>query len=140
MLKSCFADPGRVSDADIDQYYAPFSVKGARAAFRNVLRNFRFDGLRGRVDSIQAPTLVLWGVADRWIPFAAASGIAQSLQHSAFVVVQDAGHNVQEEQHEDATRSLIAFLQHGLPETPPDLAASHSSAAARSIPSRTRDE
>ena len=124
-LRSCFADPRRVTENDIDQYYAPFAVKGARSALRQVLRNFRFDALQGRLDSVQVPTLVLWGVADAYIPFSASAQIAQGVARSAFIVVKDAGHNVQEEQHEEVTRSLTAFLEHGLPDTPPDLAAGH---------------
>jgi pimeloyl-ACP methyl ester carboxylesterase len=139
-LRSCFADPRRVREADIDQYYAPFAVRGARSSLRHVLRAFRFDGVIGRLDSIQVPTLVMWGAADNYIPFAAAADIAQGVQRSAFIVVPDAGHNAQEEQHDEVTRSLIAFLQHGLPETPPDLAANRSSSGARSTPLQTRDD
>lgn len=139
-LRSCFSDPRRITEADIEQYYAPFAVRGSRSALRKVLRNFRFDGLQGRLNAVQVPTLVLWGATDVYIPFTAAAQIAHEVERSAFIVVQNAGHNLQEEQYDEVTRSLTAFLQHGLPETPADLAASHSSAAARSTPSRTRDD
>jgi pimeloyl-ACP methyl ester carboxylesterase len=139
-LRSCFANPRRVTPADIDQYYAPLVQPRTGFALQQILRDFSFEALRGRLGQLDVPTLVLWGAKDFWIPFTAASQIAQELPRAAFVVVPDAGHNVQEEQHDEVNRSLIAFLQHGLPATPPDLAASRSSSAARSTPSRTRGD
>lgn len=137
-LRLCFADPRRLTDADVDQYYAPLAAPQSRAALRNVLRAFRFDALRGRVAQLQAPTLILWGARDRWIPFRAAADLAGDLPRAAFVLVQDAGHNPQEEQPAEVNRQLTAYLRYGLPEVPPDLAAGRSNAAARSTPSRTR--
>lgn len=139
-LRSCFADPHRVTEADIDQYYAPLVLPRTGDALKRVLRDFRFDALRGRLGALDIPTLVLWGAHDLWIPFESASHLAQELPRSAFVIVREAGHNLQEEQHDEVTRSLIAFLQNGLPATPPDLAAGRSSSAGRSTPSRTRGD
>jgi pimeloyl-ACP methyl ester carboxylesterase len=139
-LRSCFADPGRVTEADIDQYYAPLLQPRTGIALKQILRNFSFEALRDRLRQLDIPTLVLWGAKDFWIPFSAASQIAQELPRSAFVVLPDAGHNLQEEQHDEVNRSLIAFLRHGLPATPADLAAGRSNSAARSIPSRTHGD
>jgi pimeloyl-ACP methyl ester carboxylesterase len=139
-LRSLYADPRRVSEADIDQYYAAVATPGYKAALQQVLRHFSFEALRGRLGALPAPTLVLWGPADRVIPFAAAAGLVQELPRSAFFTVGDAGHNVQEEQPVAVNRFLIDFLRNGLPAVPPDLAAGRSSAAAHSTASRTHDD
>jgi pimeloyl-ACP methyl ester carboxylesterase len=139
-LLSCFADPRRVTEQDVDQYYAPLTRPGTGAALKRLLRDFRFDALRGRLGQLEIPTLVLWGSSDLWIPFTSASQLSQELPRSAFIVVRNAGHNLHEEQHEEVNRSLIGFLQHGLPATPADLAAGRSNSATRSTPSRTRDD
>jgi len=127
-LRFCFADPRRVTTQDIDQYYAPVASPGGRRAIGRVLAEYRFDVLRGNAQRIAAPTLVLWGAAD----------LASELPRAAVSVIRDAGHNPQEEQPEEVNRQLIAYLQHGLPATPPDLAAGRSNAAGRSTPSRSR--
>ncbi len=137
-LRYCFADPRRVTTQDIDQYYAPVAGPGGRRAVARVLGEYRFDALRGSAQRITAPTLVLWGAADRVIAFSNIADLASELPRAAVSIIRDAGHNPQEEQPEEVNRQIIAYLRYGLPETPPDLAAGHSSAAKRSTPSRSR--
>ena len=122
LLKSTYADPDKVSDADVDQYYAPVADPGYGRALRGVLREFRFDALDGRLGAIAAPTLVLWGEEDRWIPIAAGRALAAQLPRSAFLSVRHAGHSVQEEVPDEVNRLIIKFLKEGLPRVPENLA------------------
>jgi pimeloyl-ACP methyl ester carboxylesterase len=138
-LRTCFADPARVAPGDVEQYYAPVPRAEFAAALDGVLRDFRFDALRGRMRELQLPTLVVWGAVDRWVPLEAVTALAGELPRTALVAVPDAGHNVQEEQAGQVNRLLIDYLRDGLPQVPPDLAAGRSSAAGRSTASRTRD-
>ena len=140
LLRYCYADPRRVTTMDIDQYYAPLASAGSRRTMRRVLGEYRFHTLRGTAHRIAAPTLILWGAADRIIAFAHVADLANELPRAAVSVIRDAGHNPQEEQPDEVNRQLIAFLRFGLPATPPDLAAGRSSAAARSTPSRSRGD
>jgi pimeloyl-ACP methyl ester carboxylesterase len=122
-----YADPARVTEQDVDQYYAPLAVPGAGRAFRGVLREFRFDALRGRIDSITAPTLLMWGGADRLIPARIGQAVVSQLQRGAFVLIPGAGHAVAEEAPTEFNRSLIAFLRVGLPAPPQNVAVHLSS-------------
>jgi pimeloyl-ACP methyl ester carboxylesterase len=122
MLRSTYARPDLVTAADVDQYYAPVAEPGYGRALRGVLREFRFDGLRGRLDRLGAPTLLLWGEADRWVPVTVGRAMASELPHSAFVTLPHVGHAMAEEAPALLTHLLIEFLRHGLPRLPPDLA------------------
>jgi pimeloyl-ACP methyl ester carboxylesterase len=122
VLRSTFADPSKVTEADIDQYYAPVADPAFGLALRGVLREFRFDALRGRLAAIQVPCLVVWGDHDRLIPEQLGRELARDLLRSAFIAVPNAGHDVPEEAPDEFNRLLIAFLEHGLPSTPRDLA------------------
>jgi pimeloyl-ACP methyl ester carboxylesterase len=122
ILKSTYADPGRVQRSDVDQYYAPVAEGEFGRALRGVLREFRFDALRGRLQGLDIPTLVLWGEEDRWIPPVVGMELAGQLPRSAFVPVPDAGHSAQEEAPDAVNRSLIAFLKQGVPKAPADFA------------------
>ena len=122
LLKSTYADPRKVREADVDQYYAPVAGPDYGRALRGVLREFRFDGLRGRTGAIQAPTLVLWGEEDRWVPPAVGRALAAELARSAFLTVAHAGHSVQEEVPDEVNRLLLKFLNNGLPRVPENLA------------------
>src|SRR2546425_9794750 len=122
LLKSTYADPAKVREADVDQYYAPVAEPNYARALRGVLREFRFDGLRGRTGAIAVPTLVLWGEEDRWVPLAVGRALAAELARSAFLTVAHAGHSVQEEAPGEVNRLLIKFLNDGLPRVPENLA------------------
>ncbi len=141
VLRSAYADPGKVTEADVDQYYAPVAQRDYGRALRGVLREFRFDALPGRLAAVRAPTLVLWGEQDRWIPPAVGRRLAAELPRGALVVLPGAGHAIQEEAPDAVNHLLITFLTEGLPRVPADLAsrADHSNSSTRSRPSGIRD-
>jgi len=122
VLRSTFADPSKVTAADVDQNYAAVAEPDFGRALRGVLREFRFDALRGRLAAIRVPCLVVWGDHDRLIPERFGRELARDLLRSAFIEVPKAGHDVPEEAPADFNRILIEFLGHGLPATPRDLA------------------
>lgn len=122
ILKTLYADPSRVSEEDIDQYYAPVVEAGFAHSLRGVLEAYRFDSLRGRLEGIAAPTLVMWGAADRVIPATVGRDMVDQLQVGAFVQFPDAGHALPEELPGEFNRTLVRFLASGLPAPPPDVA------------------
>ena len=123
ILRSTFADPRKVTEADIDQYYAPVPGPDYGRALRGVLREFRFDTLGGgRLAAVQTPTLVLWGDADRWIPLREGTRFAKELPRSEFVIVERAGHNAHEESPDQVNRLLLDFLKSGLSRIPENVA------------------
>src|SRR5207247_10791804 len=68
LLRATYFDPGKVTQADVDQYYAPVAQPEYGRALVGVLRQFRFAALEGRLDRIAAPTLARSGAEDRWVP------------------------------------------------------------------------
>jgi pimeloyl-ACP methyl ester carboxylesterase len=122
ILRSMYADASKVTEQDIDQYYAPVGAPDYGQTLRGVLRDYRFDALRGRLSAIQAPTLLLWGTGDRLIPPAVGRRMAAELPRAAFVLVPRAGHAAPEEQPEAVNRLLVTFLKEGLPKVPENLA------------------
>ena len=123
LLRSTYGDPARLTNGDVSQYYAAAAVPRSTVALRGVFREFRFDDLRGRLGRIQAPTVLIWGAQDRWIPLSLGQEMALELANGALVAVPGAGHNVQEERPDEVVPPLLAFLRAGLPRPPGDLAA-----------------
>lgn len=122
ILRSTYADPSKVTEADVDQYYAPVPEPGYGRALRGVLREFRFDTLAGRLGSLQTPTLVVWGDADRWIHLREGSRLASELPRGMFVVVARTGHAAAEESPDEVNRVLLDFLKEGLSRIPENVA------------------
>lgn len=133
IVRSTYADPSNLSDADVDQYYAPVPDPDFGRALRGVLREFRFDSLGGRLGALQTPTLVVWGEADRWIPLRNGSRFVQEMPRAAFVVVPRTGHNAPEESPAEVNRVLLDFLKEGLSRIPENVAwSTPSSRSSRS--------
>lgn len=122
ILRGIYGDGSRVTQQDIDQYYAPIALPNFGRSLRRVLRDFRFDDLQGRVGTILTPTLVMWGTRDRLIPQAIGEAMAAQLPHSALARFQAAGHALPEEDHEAFNRVLIGYLTTGIPVPPRNLA------------------
>jgi len=123
ILRSSFADPHKVTEADVDQYYAPVPDPDFGRALRGVLREFKFDTLAGgRLASVQTPTLILWGDADRLISVRDGSRFGRELPRSEFVLLARAGHNAQEEAADSVNRLLLDFLKEGLSRIPENVA------------------
>lgn len=135
ILRSTYADPSLVTEADVDQYYAPVAQADFGRALRGVLRAYRFDALKGRVDSLRTPTLLLWGRRDPIIPLDFGRRFAAALPRVAFVALPETGHVLPEEAPERVTELLIGFLTEGLPRVPADLARRHPFQARQPSPS-----
>ena len=108
-LRYLVRDDAKVTQERIDEYVAPFLREGALASTRSLLLSRldeRFiDDLRG----ITAPTLVVWGRFDPWLPESHADRFVAAIKGSRKVVL-DTGHMPQEEQPEGVARLLGEFL------------------------------
>lgn len=122
ILRAIYGDPSRVTDQDVDQYYAPIALPEFGRSLRGVLREFSFEDLQGRLGTLMTPTLVMWGTRDRLIPQTIGEAMAAGLPHSALARFQAAGHALPEESPEEFNRVLLGFLKSGIPTTPANLA------------------
>lgn len=127
ILRATYGDPSRVTDQEIDQYYAPIALPEFGRSLRGVLREFSFEDLQGRLGTLMTPTLVMWGTRDRLIPQTIGVAMAAGLPHSALARFQAAGHALPEENPEEFNRVLIGFLKSGLPAAPANLALNRRS-------------
>ena len=124
ILRAIYGDASRVTDQDIDQYYAPIALPDFGRGLRGILHEFSFEDLKDRLGSIMTPTLVMWGTRDRLIPQQIGERMAAELPHSSLARFQAAGHALPEESPEEFNRVLIGYLKSGLPVTPANLALS----------------
>ena len=100
--------PGTFSGADLDRYAAAWSEPGALTAMLNWYRALRRRS-EAPLPRIEAETLVLWGVEDRFLDTALAAEAASRCR-SARVRHLQATHWVQHEEVEAVNAALIAFF------------------------------
>jgi pimeloyl-ACP methyl ester carboxylesterase len=133
-LRQVFHDESRVTPERVAEYLAAVRRPGTSSALRSLGASLagRPGVVARALSRIRAPTLVLWGGDDRWIPLADADRFVAAIPGSRMVVIPDCGHVPQEERPAEVARLLLEFLAespqaHGpataRPRLPPALSA-----------------
>ncbi|MBZ5535684.1 MAG: alpha/beta fold hydrolase [Acidobacteriia bacterium] len=109
LLKS-YADKAKVSDADVEGYYFPFTIKNSAEALRLFLTtsNPNENALFAR---ILAPTLILWGAEDSFIDPSVRDFLHRQVKNSTIEVIEGAGHALMEEKPEAVNQAIIQFIE-----------------------------
>jgi pimeloyl-ACP methyl ester carboxylesterase len=121
LWRKAFFDPdAHVTKALVADKVALAALPGAQAAFLKTLRHFlNFQGflpdtvrpLHAAMPNIQAPTLVIWGHDDRFVPHTHAHVVARLMPEVQVQVWDRCGHTPQIEQAQRFNEVVPAFLQ-----------------------------
>jgi pimeloyl-ACP methyl ester carboxylesterase len=110
-LKTVIADDRLVTPALVDRYTDLLLREGNRGA---TLKRFRTPPedpeVWRRIATISAPTLVLWGDQDPWIPVGDAARFGQDIKGARVIVYTGVGHVPQEETPQQSASDVRAFL------------------------------
>lgn len=119
LSRMLFYDPEAMLISDlVEQYTAPLTERARR---RGVLEAGGriwpkdLDDTVAQVPTIESPTLVVWGEADRVTPPALADRYRREIARSRLVMLPRCGHVPQEERPAEVEEALSAFLD-SLPE------------------------
>jgi pimeloyl-ACP methyl ester carboxylesterase len=105
------ADPSRISNARLDNYYELFNTPAARGSVLATLRaTVDTRPVAAQTSRIQKPTLVVWGRNDRLLPAAVGQRLAREIRGARFELL-DAGHAPQEERPQELADALRRFLR-----------------------------
>jgi pimeloyl-ACP methyl ester carboxylesterase len=110
-LSQVFADGSKVSDERLDEYVVPLSRPGAMAAIRTLVTDPDPMGFPELLGSVKAPTLVIWGRQDRWLPLPQGERLAREVAGARLEVLDPCGHVPQEERPADVLRLIEEFLR-----------------------------
>jgi pimeloyl-ACP methyl ester carboxylesterase len=109
-FKSMAHDPSTVDEETVTDFVNRMRLQNAKYAFMSTLLGIRYaSSLRGRLASIMAPTLILWGDADRMIPVQYAKEFRE-VPNSKIVVIKDCGHTPYVEKPMTFNRIVLKFL------------------------------
>jgi haloalkane dehalogenase len=106
------AEPNASPEA-VDEYWKGFATSERRRAGLNLYKSGDFEKLQpytGLLQSMNVPTLILWGATDDYAPVAGAHRFQKEIPHAELVVVEDAGHFVMEDAPERVGAELARFL------------------------------
>jgi pimeloyl-ACP methyl ester carboxylesterase len=96
-----------------DALIAPWlGAAGKRAFYRQIAQGDErdTDAFESLLGEVAAPTLVVWGEADPWLPASVGRDLAARIPGARFELVAGAGHLVQEDAPQELARLLDAHL------------------------------
>jgi pimeloyl-ACP methyl ester carboxylesterase len=109
LLRSTYGKPSRVTDRDIDEYWAPSQFPDYYRAARALLEEFDWNPIAAeRLTSMPRRTLVILSTADRLIR--GAETPAKAISDATVVTLEGAGHLGIEECAEEFNRMVLGFL------------------------------
>ncbi|MEM9171712.1 MAG: alpha/beta hydrolase, partial [Pseudomonadota bacterium] len=112
-LLEVYADDTQVTDELVQRYFELSLREGNRQAFVDAAGQRRAQPV-DRLWSIAAPTLILWGAQDEWIPVEHAHQFAAAIAHSQLIVYDNIGHLPMEEAPQQSVADTLAFLTGGV--------------------------
>ncbi|MBN2284740.1 MAG: alpha/beta hydrolase [Deltaproteobacteria bacterium] len=113
-LTMVFFNRDLVTDERIDAYYDRLRTVGARdaqtAVARAILQNEAEPYLE-KLSLITAPTLIIWGAEDQWIPVEYGHRFQKDIPGTVLTVIPECGHIPQEECPETTARLIREFVK-----------------------------
>ncbi|WP_280477645.1 alpha/beta fold hydrolase [Nocardia asiatica] len=110
-IRGTFHNKHLVTEEVIDEFYAPFSRPANRAGFLQLWRNLDYRLTDAGLARVTAPTLVVWGGADTWLPVSQADELAARIPNATATVLPNCGHTVHEDCPAQTNPLLTAFLR-----------------------------
>ena len=109
-LEPAYADPSVMTDALATRYHALMRAPGSRQALLQRMEQTVLTDPVPWLRRIQAPTLLLWGDRDAFIPISNAADFVRALPRAQLVTLPGVGHVPQEEAETAALTHLRKFL------------------------------
>ncbi|GAB3200356.1 pimeloyl-ACP methyl ester carboxylesterase [Pontibacter aydingkolensis] len=108
-LKEVYGDDSRLTPEAISLSHDLLLREGNREAFILRMNTVDTDNLP-KLKQVKAPTLILWGEADAWVPAQNASRFLQDIKGSQLKTYAGAGHIPMEELAQETVKDAMQFL------------------------------
>lgn len=106
--------PERLTDEFKEGIVAPYQDReGIVSLVRNAasLNTNHTTTLTDRLGEMQQPTLLLWGVDDRWQPFSTAENLVRDMPNAKLHPMKNCSHWVPQDNPEEFAQATLEFLQ-----------------------------
>ncbi len=117
ILRTLIYNNSFINENIIVNYLTPFRIKNSNKVFLKIIKGF-MNGLnryniKTFLESINIPTLIIWGKNDKWINVDSAYGFNNYIKNSSLEIIDEAGHDSIEEKHQVVNKILIDFINIG---------------------------
>jgi len=112
-VKDVYGDPERITKVNMDRYIHLSLRPGAKQAYASTIamldaKNSKQEPLN--FATITAPTLLMWGEKDIWVPATLSEQWLANISGSTLITYPDAGHVPMEEIPERTLQDALAFI------------------------------
>ena len=105
-----FADDSQLTPQMMQRYHDMMLAPGVRTALLERMRQTRNSDPVSRLQSIKAPTLLLWGEKDAFIPVSNAQDYLKAMPQARLVTLPGVGHVLHEEAPLASVQAVLDFL------------------------------
>ena len=105
-----FADDSQLTPQMMQRYHDMMLAPGVRTALLDRMRQTRNSDPVSRLQSIKAPTLLLWGEKDAFIPVSNAQDYLKAMPQATLVTLPGVGHVLHEEAPKASVQAVLDFL------------------------------
>jgi pimeloyl-ACP methyl ester carboxylesterase len=109
-LRPAYGDPAAMTDARLERYRDMLLAPGVRKAIIQRMKQNILVEPEPFLQSIRAPTLLLWGQMDHVVPITNAADYERAVPHAKIVSFAGLGHLPQEEAPASTVAEIRAFL------------------------------
>jgi pimeloyl-ACP methyl ester carboxylesterase len=113
LLTYLYGDSDRIDEQLVERYYKLLRRKGNRRALVSFIKETISDSdfnIEGRLDKLDVPVLIQWGLKDPWFPVSHAEKLRERLNDVSLVTYLAAGHMPMEEIPEQTAQDARSFL------------------------------
>ena len=105
-----FADDSQLTPQMMQRYHDMMLAPGVRTALLERMRQTRNSDPVVRLQSIKAPTLLIWGEKDAFIPVSNAQDYLKAMPQAKLVTLPGVGHVLHEEAPQASVQAVLDFL------------------------------
>ena len=109
-VKNVYGNPDLVSDELVNRYYDLALRAGNRDALKERFKQMPPGILVDKIQTINIPTLIIWGAKDRLFPPKFGIKFNQDIANSQLIVFDELGHVPHEEDPESTVSAVKGFL------------------------------
>ena len=113
VLRKCYYNQDKITDEQIDNYAYCGSLPGAREAVVQTAKQIVPDDIEAvtaQYKTISVPVLIIWGAEDEVVPVSVGKNFKRDIPGSELVILPKCGHIPPEEEAQETTRIVKAFL------------------------------
>jgi len=110
IMRRVNANKDNLSSDVVTRYYEPYTQKEALVTFIKSIKTLRNRNIKRLIQQNQVPTLTLYGAKDNMVPLWVMQSLDKKLKDNTLRVNSEAGHHLQEDDHQWTNQQIREFL------------------------------